>query len=326
MTTHGIRDDDALEAQFIAQFERKNVRRKSGGQVVSRQVGKYHVGRHNHRCTRLNGGLEGNHFAFQELFPGLYQVEKFLVGISASVSVSGEMLDTSSHARLAEAFHKLHHHRSGRLRVVGEGAVLDNAFLGIGTDICHRSKIYVKAVFLQISADGKASFISLAGISRSAHGSHGGIGGNLEVFIVADRGQAAAFLVNAQQRLSGKGVQVAGESLELLRIVNVVGEERDAAHGILLAEFLGLFIDGLHLIRHHTLGGLERRVQGFRAHAEKLAHFFPQAHLGKLCFNGTFLLCGKSLGFRGVFAPRYSSNGQTDGKEDNKFFHGWISG
>ena len=79
---------------------------------------------------------------------------------------------------------------------------------------------------------------------------------------------------------------------------------------------------GLHLIRHHTLGGLERRVQGFRAHAEKLAHFFPQAHLGKLSLNGILLFGGES-GFLGsILAPGDCQKGQAGGQKDERLFHG----
>ena len=118
-------------------------------------------------------------------------------------------------------------------------------------------------------------------------------------------------------------MQILRKGFELLRIIYIVGKKRYAAHRILLTEGLGLLVYSLHLVLLHALPGrLEHRVQGFRTHAEQLAHLLTKAHPGQLGLDGIGLGGGKDIFFGSALAPGDGQEDQADCQKDERFFHG----
>ena len=88
-----------------------------------------------------------------------------------------------------------------------------------------------------------SAFVGLRRVSRLADGAHRSIPLHLEVVVVADTRDAPALFVDIEKGFALEGLQVLHQGVQLVRGVDIVGKEDDAAHGILRVHFL-------HLWRH----------------------------------------------------------------------------
>ena len=73
--------------------------------------------RHHKRRPGLYPGLEGNHLAGKELFPGLEALGIAKMGVCLGVSVAGEVLDAAINTGIRQAL-EVFYHLPGRIRGV----------------------------------------------------------------------------------------------------------------------------------------------------------------------------------------------------------------
>ena len=87
--------------------------------------------------------------------------------VGLRVTVTGEVLDTAYDTSILQALQIVGHHRRSHLRVVAESTGADNDVVRIGVHIGYRGEVDVKAVVLQIGADGVATLVGIVRVSRN---------------------------------------------------------------------------------------------------------------------------------------------------------------
>ena len=130
------------------------------------------MSRHNQLAAPFDTSLEGHHLTIHHLLPCLLSrcVTEMCVGLR--VTVTGEVLDTAYDTSILQALQIVGHHRRSHLRVVAESTGADNDVVRIGVHIGNRCKVDIKALVLQISADGVATLVGIVRVSRSTDGCH----------------------------------------------------------------------------------------------------------------------------------------------------------
>ena len=53
------------------------------------------------------------------------------------------------------------HHCGGHNRITAKGTFADDDILGIGVHICHRGKVDIEAILLQVGADNVAAVVGI---------------------------------------------------------------------------------------------------------------------------------------------------------------------
>ena len=92
--------------------------------------------------------------------------------VGLRVTVTGEVLDTAYDTSILQALQIVGHHRRSHLRVVAESTGADNDVVRIGVHIGYRGEVDVKAVVLQIGADGVAALVGIVRVACSPDGCH----------------------------------------------------------------------------------------------------------------------------------------------------------
>ena len=284
---HRVGDDDVLVAQLAAQFVLQDEGRHGGGDVGARHVGRGDVGRHNQLRAPLDAGLEGNHLARQHLVPRLQALGVAVVRVGLGVAVAGEVLDAARDAGIFQPLQIARDHRRGHLRVVAEGTGADDDVLRVGVHVGHGGKVDVEAVAVQVGADSVAAVVGVLRIARGTDGAHRLELLHVEVPVVGDACHAATLLVDAEQRRTVQGPNLRDEGRELRLVLDVVGIEDDAAHGVLLVHaphrgVHGLQFDFADVVRTGVDAAGQVEVDGgveaLGAHVEQLSHLFAQRH------------------------------------------------
>ena len=211
--------------------------------------------------------------------------------VGLGVAMAGEVLDASRDACILQPLQVVDDHRCGHLGVIAEGTGTDDDVIGVGVHVRHGGKVDVEAVFLQVGADGIAAVVGILRVTRSTDGTHRLELLHLEVLIVADTSHASSLLVDAEQRRAFQGAYLRYECRQLCLVLDVMGIEDDAAHGVLLVHAKhrgvhGLQLDFLDVVCTVVYGTDQVEVNGgvetLRTHVEQLPHLFAQRHLLQL--------------------------------------------
>ena len=148
--------------------------------------------------------------------------------------MTGEVLDAARHASILQTLQVVRHHRCSHVGIVAESTGADDDVVGVGVHVGHRGKVYVEAVFVQIRADGIAAVVGVLGVACGTDGTHRLKFLHMEVLIVSDTGHTTTFLVDAEQGRAIQGAYLLDECRQLCLVIDVVGIENDAAHGVFL--------------------------------------------------------------------------------------------
>ena len=249
------------------------------------------MGRHDELAAPLDAGLEGRHLAREHLVPRLQALRIAEVRVGLGVAVAGEMLDAARHAGILQPLQIADDHRRGHLGIVAEGTGADDDVLRVGVHVGHGGEVDVEAVATQIGADGVAAVVGILRIARGTDGRHRLKLLHCEVPVVGDAGHAASLLVDAEQRRAAEGAYLGDESRELCLVLDVVGIEDYAAHGVFLVYAAHGLVDGLQLdgpdvvrtaVDAAGLVEVDGGVETLGAHIEQLPHLLAQRHLLQL--------------------------------------------
>ena len=160
------------------------------------------MGCHYH-CYRIVYAVDKRKkLTFKKLLPGFCCFGIAKMGVGLGISMAREMLEAAGDALLLKSFQVYLHHLSGGLRVIGKSPWADDDVLRIGVNVGNGGEIHVKTVFVKVSADALRGFFhGTRAIFRESR--HALITRQAECVVVRKACNAAAFLVNAQERTPG---------------------------------------------------------------------------------------------------------------------------
>ena len=190
------------------------------------------MGGHDQLTAPLDACLEGHHLAIHHLLPRLLSRGVTEVCVGLRVTMTGEVLDAASDTRIVQTLQIAGHHLGCHLRVVAEGTGTDDDILGIGVHIGYGCKVDIKAVMLQIGADGVAALVGILRVARSADGSHRLILLHIEIGVVGEARHTSTLLVDAEQGMSVQCPYLRDQLCQLCLVVDIPCVEDESANGV----------------------------------------------------------------------------------------------
>ena len=113
-----------------------------------------------------------------------------------------EMLDASHDSGILQTLQIVRYHRGSHLGIVRERTVTDDDVVGVRVHVSHWCKVNVETIFPQIGANHVTRMISVFRVTRFANITHRTNHLHVEVLVLSNAGNATAFLIDAQHRLS----------------------------------------------------------------------------------------------------------------------------